>query len=510
MLKKRLIIFFCTFFVLAAGQVIASQSDNTLVVVSPWKAKGMDPIVSGFVFTRMGCLETLTTSDGKGGIEPELANSWRVSSDKMTWTFTLRDKVFFHDGTALTGETVAKALNRVLTKKKLFKGTPVESVASKGRDIIIKTAGPFAALPAYLSHYSTGIIAASAYNDDGSVNDIIGTGFYRLVSTNRKTVFDFEAFDNYWGKQAAIQKARYLAVPNGETRALMAESGEADISLTLSATAAERLKKLAGVSVISSAIPRVRLLKLNANLDFFDTIEERLALSLAMDRNGIAEAILKNPKTAAVQLMPEVSTWHNAGLKALSYHPEKACRLLEKAGWRKNANGIYAKDGKEFAFELITYASRPMLPVVAEALQSQFASIGIRMKISVGKSSQIPARHKDGTMETALVGRNFGLVPDSVGTISADFGPVGSRGSWGASGWESAELNKLIDKYLNAFNEKNASAIREKITRLLQEELPVIPVSWYDHHVAVSNGITGVKLDAFELRPYPEGVRWTK
>lgn len=510
MLKKLFVIFFCTFFVLTAGHVIASQSDNTLVVVSPWKAKGMDPIISGFIFTRMGCVETLTTSDGKGGIEPELAKQWSVSKDKMTWTFTLRNKVLFHDGTALTGEAVVKALNRVLTKKKLFKGTPVESVTSKGLDILIKTSNPFAALPAYLSHYSTGIIAQAAYNNDGSVNEIIGTGFYRLVSTNAKTVFDFEAFDKYWGKKASIQKARYLAVPNGETRALMAESGEADISLTLSATAAERLQKTSGVSIISTAIPRVRLLKLNANLDFFDTIEERLALSLAIDRKGIARAILKNPKTAAIQLMPEVSLWHNTRLKPLVYNPKKACRLLEKAGWKKNEAGIYAKGSKEFAFELITYSSRPMLPVVAEALQSQFAEVGIRMKISVGKSSQIPARHKDGTIETAILGRNFGLVPDSVGTINADFGPVNSRGSWGASGWESSKLNKLIDKYLNAFNEKKASKIRNKITTILQKELPVIPISWYDHHVAVSKGISGVKLDAFELRPYPEGVRWAK
>lgn len=505
-----MIIILCFFFVLTAVQVIASQSDNTLVVVSPWKAKGIDPVISGFVFTRMGCIETLTTSDGKGGIEPKLAKGWSVSKNKLTWTFALQDKVLFHNGTALTGEAVVKALNRVLTKKKLFKGTPVESITSNGLDIIIKTSSPFSALPAYLSHYSTGIIAPAAYNDDGSVAEIIGTGFYHLVSTNNKTVFDFEAFDKYWGKKAAIQKARYLAVPNGETRALMAESGEADISLTLSATAAERLRNIAGVSVISTAIPRVRLLKLNANLNFFDTIEERLALSLAIDRAGIAEAILKNPKTSATQLMPEVSLWHNTDLNPLEYNPKKACLLLEKAGWEKNADGIYAKGSKEFAFELITYSTRPMLPVVAEALQSQFAEVGIRMKISVGKSSQIPARHKDGTIETALLGRNFGLVPDSVGTINADFGPVDSRGSWGALGWESSKLNKLIDTYLNAFNEKKASEIRNQITAIFQEELPVIPVSWYDHHVAVSKAITGVKLDAFELRPYPEGVQWAK
>ncbi|MCK5311550.1 MAG: ABC transporter substrate-binding protein [Desulfobacteraceae bacterium] len=509
-MKKLFILFFCIAFVLITGQAFASNSNKTLVVVSPWKAKGMDPVVSGFVFTRMGCLETLTTSDGKGGIMPKLAKIWRVSNDKLTWTFTLQKNVLFHDGTKLTGKVVVKALNRVLAKKKLFKGTSVESITANGLDVIIKTLKPFSALPAYLSHYTTGVISLSSYNDDGSVKEIIGTGFYKLVSTNNETVFDYQSFDNYWGKNTEIKKARYLAISNAETRALMAESGEADISLTISATAKERLQNVKGVSVVSTAIPRVRLLKLNSSLPFFDTVEERLALSLSIDRKGIAESILKNSKTSAIQLMPAVSMWHNAGLKPLEYNPKKAGDLLEKAGWKRGAKGIFEKDGREFAFELITYASRPMLPIVSEALQAQFATVGIRMKISVGKSSIIPARHKDGTIETALLGRNFGLVPDSIGTINADFGPMDSRGAWGASGWESTELNLLIDKYFNTFNENKASNLRNKITTIFQEELMVIPISWYDHHVAVSSRIKGVSLDAFELRPYPLGVKWVK
>ena len=121
MLKRTIVLILCFLFVLATGQVMGSQSDNTLVVVSPWKAKGMDPVISGFVFTRMGCVETLTTSDGKGGIEPKLAKRWSVSKDRLTWSFTLRDRVLFHDGTPLAGKAVVKALSRILTKKKLVK-----------------------------------------------------------------------------------------------------------------------------------------------------------------------------------------------------------------------------------------------------------------------------------------------------------------------------------------------------------------------------------------------------
>ncbi len=508
--KKIPILLLCMLFTLGGSQVLASQTERPLVIVSPWGAKGMDPLVSGFIFTRMGCLETLVTTDDKGGLAPLLASKWHVSDDKLSWTFILRDNVLFHDSTPLTGENTALALKRIFARGKLFKSSPIESVSGSGQKLTIKTKKPFSALPAYLAHSSTAIMSPAAFGTDAEVDKIIGTGFYKLADSDGKTVFNFIAFSDYWGKKATIKRARYLAVSDGETRALMAESGEADIALTLSATAARRLRGMNNIDIHSTAIPRVREITLNANLPFFDTAPERLAISLAIDREGIANAILKNLGTAATQLMPAVSMWHNPGLLPLSHDPEKARQLLEKAGWEKSQDGIYTKDGQEFSFELLTYSTRPMLPVVAEALQSQFAEIGVKMTIMVAKSSQIPSKYKDGTLEAALIGRNFGLVPDSIGTITSDFGPALARGSWGSLGWESEKTNSLIEQYLATFEDQKAAKIRTDIAEILQHELPVIPVSWYDHHVTVSKRISGAKLDPYEIIPYTKGVRWSR
>lgn len=48
------------------------------------------------------------------------------------------------------------------------------------------------------------------------------------------------------------------------------------------------------------------------------------------------------------------------------------------------------------------------------------------------------------------------------------------------------------------------------MTSILQEELPAIPIAWYDNHVTVNHRIQGVSLDPSEVRPYPEGVEWAK
>ena len=256
-------------------------------------------------------------------------------------------------------------------------------------------------------------------------------------------------------------------------------------------------------------MPRLRILQVNTNLPFFDSEEERRAFSLSIDREKIARTLLGNPKMAASQLLPPtVEQWHDPGLKPLGFDPAEAERLLKRCGWKRGPDGVLQKDGDRFVVELITYSSRPMLPVIAQALQAQLERVGILLKISVGQGAIIHQRHGDGSLQAALYSHNFGLVPDAIGTIAFDFGPKPGRWGWGAMGWESEEMNLLIQQYLSTFDRAKAAEIRSKIVGLVQTELPLIPLTWYDHHAAMSKRIKGLKLDPYELRPYLEGVQW--
>lgn len=498
-----------SFFVFSAGAASAIP-DRPLAVVSAWEASGIDPVVSGFVFTRMGCLETLLTSDRKGGIEPRLATGWTVSEDGCTWTFGLRKGVVFHDGTPLTGETAALSLNRTLSRGGLFKGTPVKSFSGDGDKVIVTTGAPFSALPAYLVHYAAAISAPSAFDGEGNAVKVVGTGFYRMTSFQEGKVIDFEAFDGYWGKKASIRKARYSAVPNPETRVLLAESGEGDIVVDIPAEAAARLREEGKLSVFSDPIPRARLLIVNSSLPFFSTPKVRRALSLLIDRKGIASALLKNENAAATQLFPSICSWHNEDLDALMYDPEKARTMLREEGWLPDGKGFLAKDGRPFAFEILTYASRPDLPLIAEVIQQALREEGIIVTVKVEKSGMVPERQKNGSLESAFVARNFGFVADPIGTVATDFGPEKARGGWGAMNWVSQAFNEAVESYMVTFEEEKRSGLRKKMTAILQEDLPVLPVAWYDNHVAVGRSVKGVSLDPSEVRPYPEGVEWSE
>jgi len=291
---------------------------------------------------------------------------------------------------------------------------------------------------------------------------------------------------------------------------LLAESGEGDIVVDVPSQSVVHLQENKNLTIMSQPLPRVRLLTVNTKLPFFSNPTMRNSISLLIDRESIASTLLNNPDAAATQLFPPLSSWHDKDLPPLEYNPEKGRSLLKKEGWLPDSNGMLTKEGHPFSFEILTYSSRPDLPIIAEVIQQTLREEGIEVTIRVEKSGMIPERNKKGTLNSAFMARNFGFVVDPIGTVTTDFGPFEGRGGWGAMNWNSSSFNDAVKRYFTTFNKKEQQVLREKIVHILQEELPVIPIAWYDNFVVVNKRVTGVRLDPSEQRPYPEGVEWSE
>lgn len=506
----RITVSFSAFLLSAIGLGLATPSfaeDRTLTVVAPWELKGLDPATIGYAFTRMEVAETLVGTDTEGRPVAALAESWAASADGLTWTFDLRDGVTFHDDSALTAETVVHSLTVALGKPGVLDKAPIASIAAADGDVVIVLSQPFSPLLSFLSHSSTQILATDAYDEADAVTAIIGTGPYRLVRLEAPQRMEVERFDAYWGEAPQIAKAAFLAVGRGETRALMAESGDADIVFNLDPASIQRLTRSDQVDVEAVPLPRVVSLKVNAGNAMLEDGAVRTALSLAIDRAGIATALLRQPETAASELFPpSMGAWHNGAVEPLGYDPEQAALLLAELGWEAGGDGILVRDGERFSVTLRTYPDRPELPLVATALQDQFRAIGVEMNVAIGNSSEVPAGHQDGTLELALVARNFSLVPDPLGTLSQDFAPEG--GDWGAMNWSNAEMTAALDALVASADPAGMDTERKKVTQILHDELPVIPVVWYLQTAAISNQVENVVIDPFEHSYNISSMRW--
>jgi len=469
-----------------------AQGNETLAIVAPFEVLSPEPSTSGHIFTRMNIAETLVDADPEGRLLPALATGWSASDDGLTWRFTLREGVLFHDGSALTPEAVVNALTIARGKPGPIAGLPIESIAADAGAVIITLTEPRAALPAFLAESRGQILAPAAYGADGMAVAMIATGPYRLTGLTPPLSLTATAFGDYWGAAPQVPNVSYAAVGRAETRALMAESGDADFVFNLDPASVTRLGRSDAVEVLSVAIPRTLMLKVNAAHPYLSSPEARRALSLAIDRDGIARAVLRYPEGATQLFPPAMGVWHNEAVEPLTHDVSGAQALLAGLGWTPGADGILTRDGERFALTLTTYPDRPELPLVAAVLEQQFRAIGVAVTINSTNSSEVPAGHQSGALDIALIARNFALIPDPIGTILSDYAPTGD---WGAMGWENDEIVTLARTLARG---EGSDGDRARVTAILQQELPVIPIAWYQQTLAVSARVEGAIIDPWE------------
>jgi len=485
----------------------AQQGDALLRVVAPWEYTSNDPTDTGYILARMGIADTLVQVEPDGKLIGGVASSWTIDADKLTWRFALRPGATFHDGSQITASAVATSLKAAFAGESLS-AVPFDGVAAEGEQVVIRTRTPFSVLPPFLTDYASVILAPSSYGSDGKVQKIVASGPYRIAAIDGKTILDLERFDGYARTKPAIAKVRYTAVGNGNTRANIAVAGDADLVFTVAPTAISRIDAAGQMKVESVTIPRIRPIAFNSGLAQFEDVRVRRAISMAIDRAGIASAILRHPGSAATQLLPPLmKDWHDPSLPPIAYDVEGAKKLLAEAGWVPEADGIRAKGGVRLAARMLTLSGRAELPVMATAIQAQLRQIGMEIAIEAGQAAIIPAAIKDGTMQMTMFARTYVNVPEVIATIIPDY--TRERSTWGTMNWPGRDrIRPLTEEYVTSFDDARKAALRREIMKIIHDEAPVIPVSWFEHTVAVSKRVTGVEIDPYEMRYLIDRVRF--
>jgi peptide/nickel transport system substrate-binding protein len=363
---------------LLPGPLRAQAAPRPFRVVAPFEITGLDPARSGCVFARMGIAETLVGADDQGQPVAALADAWTLSDDRLSWRFRLRAGARFHDGTPVNAAAAAGSLKRARAQRVgPLAAAPVDGITAERDDtVLIRTSRPFAPLLAFLAQHTAIILAPASFGADGAVRAIIGSGPFRVARLDPPLRVETARFDAWWGGTGtvAVEQAGYLVVGQGETRAALAESGEADLALAIPAASVERVRRNPRVDLRLVTVPRTRLVKLNAGHPFFDDVRERRAFSLAIDRAGMARAILRNPAVSAGQLFPPaLAGWHQPALAPLAHDPAEARRLLAECGWRAGADGILRQGDMLYRPTLRTFPDWPELPVIATACRRSCA-----------------------------------------------------------------------------------------------------------------------------------------
>ena len=208
-----------------------SASSNDVLKVGAISFAGtLEPTENYFSWAvvRFGVGETLIKFDDQMKATPWLATSWKQGDDKLTWTFTINDKVKFSNGKSLTAEAVKASLERTFAKSKRAKTFfNYTEITANGQELTIKTDKEYYNLPNLLGDplFLIMDVTAEANGRDIAKEGPIGTGPY-VVSSFTKERAELKRNDNYWDGKAGFAKVEIPSINDANTRAMALQSGD--------------------------------------------------------------------------------------------------------------------------------------------------------------------------------------------------------------------------------------------------------------------------------------------
>lgn len=491
-----------------------AEDQRILQITSPREITSLALADTSYHFRRLRVAETLVTITPSGKLAPELAESWSVSDDGLVWTFVIRSGVRFHDGTELTPARVRDAIELMRKSRnntEMVSQLPISSVDVDGWSVKITLTRPFSLVPDFFTDGPAIILAPSSFTADGSVTQIIGTGPYRIAKIEGKTSVDLESFPDYWGEPARIGRVHFTGTTSPDTIANMAEAGQVDLVLGLPQALRERVAASGRVRIKPVQTARILGPIYNAKDVRFDDPAERKAVSIALDRKGIATAIFKNPDAAANQLFsPALPDWHDPTLPPIERNLEEAKRLLASAGWAPGPDGVLVQKGMRFSFPVFV-GKQPEMAPLAQALQAQLAEVGIEVVLEKGSQAPVLESVANGRFVFGFTRRNYAAVPDPVATLLVDYAEATSaQAVWGGINYHNADLESALQRYVSATRDQDRAPARDKLIALSNSDLPVLPLVWYDYNVSISDRVDfdSVPVDALEVSFWIERVKW--
>lgn len=484
-----------------SGSDNASQpeggSDNTLILGEMWDIESIDPINGDgtLICEKAAITETLIGANEDFSLKPELATSWE-QLDENTWEFKLRNNVTFHDGSKMTAKEVKFTLEKVISENSkvasMLKIDSIEVVDDYTLKIKTKEINPI--LPGVLHYPDTAIISPSSYNEKGELVKPVGTGPYKFGSFDEQTrILTVVKNENWWGGKVGLDKLILKGIPDPNTRAMAIENGEVDFTVDVPYSETDRIDAIDGINVEKYKTPRVYKLDLNLKHEPIEDVKVRQAISYAINRSDIAENVLYNVGEAAAGPFLPTMVWANKSLKPYSQDLKKADELLTAAGWvDTDGDGIRDKDGKPLKLNLMTYAARPGLPPMAEAMAAQLREAGIGIETEVMEMGSIDDRREKGDWDLYLAAYNIAMVPDPeyiltnwYMTNSTDNGPGYSNPKVDSLINEARKIKDLNERY-KKFNEVEA---------IVYDEQPMIIVAYYGCAIVKKDYVKGYVFD---------------
>lgn len=451
---------------------------------------------------------TLVRGDRRDDPMPYLARSWSFAEDSASVTFELYEGLTWHDGTPLTARDVVFTYERARDPETGYPNrayfdawTGVEMLDEYTLRFTIRPMANLffgwtrlAILPEHiLGDVPPGELAGHPFGS----TEPVGAGPFRFVERSIGDRWVFEAnpgFPEELGGRPYVNRYVYRVIAEDATRAAALRAGEIDLLTTAAPANVPRFASDSTIRLLEYSEGDYDFIVWNPRRPMFADPAVRRALTMAIDRSGIVDAVHEGAATVSAG---PVGPWHWAYDSTdvpLAYAPDSASAALEAAGWTDvDGDGLREKDGRTFSFTMLV-TPREKWRSIATIVQSNLADVGIEMDVEVREIGALqplvtsPDRRFDAFM--------LGWIPDRT---------MDGRSMWACdqvahpvhfASYCNPALDAVLDSLLTTTDRRVYARLVDRYNDILAADQPYTFLYHPTHRAAARVQLRGVEMDS--------------
>jgi len=414
-------------------------------------------------------------------IRPELASAWKTSADLKTWSFTLRDDVFFHNGQKFTADDVAFTAeygrNSTNATVKSFWSSieAVKVIDDTHVDLVLKAAN--LDLLHLLAKEYFAIVNREALAADAANGANLGTGPYMNKEYFSGDYTLLERFDRYWGAAPATKFLRFRYLAEGTSRLAALENGEIDVCQAPNNTELEIIKANPELVLKTWQTTALTFLALNTQDPILADPNFRLAIAYAINIQDVIDGAASGFAGIANGMWGFFQygffdDWASVGQKPYTTDLAIAKEYLAKS---KSPNGATLK---------FTAASAWTVNAL-QIIQDQLKALNIKVEIEQVDAAGLSKKATTGEYQVIIYSVTF----TAAGSDAARIFTPGNSVNYAR--YNNARVTELFGLAASDTNDATRKAKYKEIQTIVHAECPYVPLYYANSGVAYSKNAEG-------------------
>ena len=460
---------------------------------------------------------SLIKYDEKLNHAPELAKKWVISPDQKTITFTLKDNLVWADGTPLTSEDVLftwKLVTDPNTRTPYASDYLLVKKASAPDKNTFEVTYEETYAPAIDTWASLHILPKHLLKDEDINNTYFsrkptGSSYYQLNKWVSGQQVSLKSNTNSSQGLPQIEQLISRIIPDTSSQFLELTADNIDLMsinpIQYQRVFPARKDMLEKINLYKELGNGYTYLGFNLKKAPFDDVNVRQAINYAIDKDEVIKGVLLGLGEPIASPYKPGTRWNNPNLQPYPYSPKKALDLLKKAGYKKNEDGYFEKNGKVLAFEILTNQNKQR-EMTAVLVQRRLKEIGIEVTIRVLEwASFINQYIRTGDFNAVVLGWSLSLDPDQFNIWhSSQQGP----GQFNFIGYENSQVDKLLELGRKELDANKREKIYHQFSEHLLNDSPIVYLYAGYGLSAVNKRVQGIKNPSPPAGIYHNSYEW--